>query len=106
MEMAKYILSILRTQLMVVWSWGFNSPIALEKGLRFRVQGFKFRGVVEVLYNEGQDLFDIFFIKRNKMVEYINGVYFDQLVEVIDDYVEKTTNYKEMVEAEYAIKAS
>ncbi len=106
MEMAKYILSILRTQLMVVWSWGFNSPIALEKGLRFRVQGFKFRGVVEVLYNEGQDLFDIFFIKRNKMVESINGVYFDQLVEVIDDYVEKTTNYKEMVEAEYAIKAS
>jgi len=104
--MAKYIMRILKSQLMVVWSWGFKSPIAIENGLRFKVQGFKFSGIVEVIYNEGQDLFDIFFIKRNKVVESINGVYFDQLVEVIDDYVEKTTNYKEMVEAEYTIKAS
>lgn len=99
-------MSILKTQLTIIWSWGFHCPIAMENGLSFKVQGFKFRGVVEVLYNEGQDLFDIYFIKRNKVVESINGVYFDQLVEVIDDYVENTTNYQEMVEAEYAIKAS
>ena len=41
MEMAGYIISILRTQLMVVWSWGFNSPIAIENGVRFKVQGFR-----------------------------------------------------------------
>ena len=37
MEMAKYIMQILRSQLMVMWSWGFNSPIAIENGLRFKV---------------------------------------------------------------------
>ena len=102
MEMAKYILSILRTQLMVVWSWGFNSPIALENGLQFRVQGFKFRGVVEVLYNEGTDLFDVSFIKAGKMTKTIEGVFFDMLVDTIDHEVEKTANYEKRVEAEYS----
>ena len=102
--MAKYIMSILKTQLMVVWSWGFHQPIALENGLRFKVTGYKFRGVVDVVYNEGSDLFDLSFIKRNKVVKSIEGVFFDSLVEVIDDYVEKTSDYKERVTAEYSIK--
>ena len=79
MEMAKYIMSILKTQLMVVWSWGFHQPIALENGLRFKVTGYKFRGVVDVVYNEGSDLFDLSFIKRNKVVKSIEGVFFDSL---------------------------
>lgn len=103
MEMAKYIMSILRTQLMVVWSWGFHKPLALENGLRFKVQGFKFRGVVEVVYNEGQDLFDVSFVKANKVVKSIDGVFFDMLVDVIDDYVEKTANYEKTVAAEYSL---
>ena len=103
MEMAQYIMSILKTQLMVVWSWGFHQPIALENGLRFKVTGYKFRGVVDVVYNEGSDLFDLSFIKRNKVVKSIDGVFFDSLVEVIDDYVEKTTDYEKRVAAEYSI---
>ena len=103
MEMAKYIMSILKTQLMVVWSWGFHQPTALENGLRFKVTGYKFRGVVDVVYNEGSDLFDLSFIKRNKVVKSIEGVFFDSLVEVIDDYVEKTTDYEKRVAAEYSI---
>lgn len=102
--MAKYILSILKTQLMVVYSWGFHNPIALENALRFRVNGFKFRGVVEIAYNEGRDLFDVSFIKANKVVNKIDGVYFDMLVETIDDYVEKTSDYNQRVIAEYSIK--
>jgi len=104
MEMAKYIMSILKTQLMVVWSWGFNSPIAIENGLRFKVQGFKFRGVVDVVYNDGRDLFDVSFIKRNKVVKSVDGVFFDMLIDTIDDFVEKTSDYKERVTAEYSIK--
>ena len=104
MEMAKYIMSILKTQLMVMFSWGFNSPVAIQNGLRFKVQGFKFKGVVEVVYNEGRDLFDVSFIKRNKVVKSIDGVYFDMLVDTIDDFVEKTSDYKERVAAEYSIK--
>lgn len=103
MEMAKYIMQILKTQLMVVWSWGFNKPMALENGLRFNVQGFKFRGVVEVVYNDGQDLFDVSFIKANKVVKSIDGVFFDMLVDTIDYYVEKTADYEKRVKAEYSL---
>lgn len=104
MEMAKYIMIILKTQLMVVWSWGFHQPVAIENGLQFRVQGFKFRGVVSIVYNEGSDLFDLSFIKRNKVVKTVEGVFFDSLVELIDDYVEKTADYEQRVAAEYSIK--
>ena len=104
MEMAKYIMSILKTQLTVVWSWGFHQPMALENGLRFKVTGFKFRGVVDVIYNEGRDLFDVSFIKRNKVVKSIDGVYFDMLVDTIDNFVEKTADYDQRVIAEYSIK--
>ena len=103
MEMAKYIMSILKTQLMVVWSWGFHQPVAIENGLQFRVQGFKFRGIVEVVYNEGRDLLDGRFLKANKVVNTIEGVYFDMLVDTIDDYVEKTSDYEKRVSAEYSI---
>ena len=103
MEMTKYIMSIFKTQLMVVWSWGFNSPVAIRNGLRFKVQGFKFSGVVEVVYNEGQDLFDVSFIKRNEVVNSINGVFFDMLVDTIDNFVEKTADYEKRVKEEYSI---
>lgn len=103
MEMAKYILQIFKSQLMIVWSWGFNSPMAIKNGLRFKVQGFKFKGWVEVVYNEGADLFDISYIKGNKVVEAINGVFFDMLVDVIDNYVEKTSDYEKRVEKEYSL---
>jgi len=96
-------MSIFKTQLMVVWSWGFHQPVAIENGLRFKVQGFKFHGIVDVVYNEGQDLFDVLFIKRNKVIKSIEGVFFDSLVEVIDDYVEKTTNYEKRVATEYSL---
>ena len=103
MEMAKYIMQILRSQLMVMWSWGFNSPIAVKNGLRFKVQGFKFRGIVEVVYNEGSDLFDVSFIKAGKVIKTIYGVFFDMLVETIDYYVEKTVDYEKRVREEYQI---
>ena len=101
--MAKYILSIFKTKLMVVYSWGFHQPMALKNGLRFKVTGFKFRGVVDVVYNEGQDLFDVSFIKANKVVKSIDGVFFDMLVDTIDDFVEKTSDYEKRVAAEYSI---
>ena len=104
MEMAKFIMTILKTQLMVVWSWGFHQPVAIENGLQFKVQGYKFKGVVEVAYNEGRDLFDVRFLKANKVVNTIEGVFFDMLVDVIDDYVEKTADYEQRVAAEYSIK--
>lgn len=88
MEMAKYIMTILKTQLIIVWSWGFHNPVALENGLQFKVQGRLFKGIVNVVYNEGRDLFDVSFIKSGKVIDTIEGVYFDTLVNTIDYYVE------------------
>ena len=102
MEMAKYIMTILKTQLMIVFSWGFHQPVAIENGLQFKVQGFKFRGVVSIVYNEGRDLFDVRFIKSNKVVNTIEGVFFDMLVDTIDDFVEKTSDYDQRVKQQYS----
>lgn len=104
MEMTKYIMSILKTQLTVVWSWGFHKPVSIKNGLQFKVQGYKFKGVVEVAYDEGRDLFNVRFLKANTVVNTIEGVYCDMLVDTIDDYVEHTPDYSEKVAAEYSIK--
>lgn len=104
--MAEYILSILRTQLMVVFSWGFHRPTALpdDGGLAFKVDGFKHRGWVFVKYNEGKDLFDIELRDKSlNVVRNIEDVYFDQLIAVIDNAVEHTENYEEQVKGLYNI---
>ena len=96
--MAKYILQIIITQPIIVFSWGFNTPIAIANGLRFKVQGFKFSGTVEIVYNEGTDLFDVKLIKDGNVVELVEGVYLDSLVNVIDCRVEKVDDYKQRVQ--------
>lgn len=102
MEMANYILSILRTNLNTVWSWGFNSPKPTQNGLTFKVQGFLHKGWVVIEYNEGSDLFDVKLLSSQlKEVKFIEGVYFDELVDVIDNSVEYCKNYEEKVKDEY-----
>ena len=99
--MAEYIMAILRSQLMVVFSWGFNSPKRLpdDKGIRFNVEGFKYQGSVEVVYNDGSDLFEI----RLGNGTTVEDVYLDSLVTTIDNLVEKTENYRERIHQEYII---
>ena len=97
--MANYIYTILISKLMVILSWGFNSPIAITNGLRFKVQGFKFTGIVEVIYNAGMDLFEIHLSDGRVEAD----VYADCLVDVIDGLVERTDNYEERVKKEYEL---
>ena len=96
--MAEYIMQILRSQLMVVFSWGFNNPTAITNGLRFWVQGFKYKGSVEIVYNEGKDLFEVTLTNTKETVK---DVYLDCLVNVIDGLVERCDKYKERVTQEY-----
>lgn len=104
MDMAEYILSILRTQLMVVCSWGFRNPVAIENGLEFRVNGFKHKGKVRVQYIEGIDLFEVRILEKNGFIKQKEeNVYLDCLVNVIDGLVEHTSDYKERVENEYGL---
>ena len=100
--MAEYILQILRSQLMVVFSWGFYQPQHLpnDMGLSFMVDGFKYQGEVRVVYNEGTDLFDVGLVYINERIE---DVYLDCLVRVIDGLVERTSDYDKRVCAQYNI---
>ena len=60
-----------------------------------------------MLYNYATDAFDVYFLtNQKKVVEKVEEVYLDNLVDVIDRHVEKTSDYKERVEAEYGITAS
>lgn len=99
--MAEYILQILRSQLMVVFSWGFHRPTALpdNRGLAFQVEGFKYTGTVKVIYNEGTDLFEVH-LEDGHIEE---DVYLDQLIDVIDGMVERTDNYSQSVKKTYNI---
>lgn len=102
--MANYILSILKTNLCIVWSWGFHNPKAIQNGLAFKVQGFLHKGWVLVEYNEGVDLFDIRLLScQLKEVKCIEGVYFDELIDVIDDMVECCEKYEQKVKNKYSL---
>ena len=103
--MAEYILEILKSQLMVLFSWGPHNFKRLpgDKGLSFQVEGFKYQGKVVVMYNAGTDLFEVILAKTGEKVE---DVYLDCLVNVIDGLVERTDNYNDRVKTEYRIQAN
>lgn len=104
MTIAEYILKVLRTQVIVVMSWGFHNAKPIEDGLAFNVQGFKFNGRVEITYDEGWDLFDIRLINEDGSVkEEALGVYIDGIVSTIDNLVEHTSDYKERIKRAYSL---
>lgn len=108
MEIAKYILSIFKSSIAIVLSWGFHNPVAIaeceegEGGIIFNVDGFKFSGQVKVMLN-WTDTFDIYLIKRGDVVETIKDVYLDQLISVIDNKVEYTHDYAKQVQRAYCL---
>lgn len=90
MSIAKNILEQIKA--IDVWAlgaWGAKELVAMNDGLKFKTSGMvKWKGCVYIQYNEGQDLYDVIFAKIRKYEwkeqERVEGVYFDQLVEVID----------------------
>ena len=89
MEMAKYIISIFRTQPMIVFSWGFHDAYPIRNGLRFSVDGYLHQGEVEVVYCEEADLFKVNTLNPDGSIkQQVTDVYLDCLVNVIDEMVE------------------
>ena len=91
---------LLKSRLNVVFSWGLHNKRVITDGVRFDVQGFKFTGEVKVIY-------DIPLTRFNKELtfkvvigekEYTN-VLADELIDFIDERVEKVDNYEEAVKA-------
>ena len=106
-RMAEYIMVILKSRLQIMWSWGCCKFTALNEGLMWHVEGFLLNGWVKVLYNYATDAFDVYFLNNHKeVVEKVEEVYLDNLVDVIDRHVEKTSDYEERVRAEYGITTS
>ena len=105
-EIAGYILSIFRTNPFVVMSWGIN-PASIEVvdlGVKFHVQGFKHKGFVQVVLNEGEDLFEVTLIsEEGETLRTIEHIFVDNLICVIDSVVEKCENYQERISQEYGI---
>lgn len=83
----------------VYFTWGatqFSYGINIHNNpfLRFKVNGIKFKGYVWVFYNRGMDWYDIEFISTHGNLKHrIEEVYFDELQEKIDNYVEKIDSY-------------
>ena len=103
LEMARYIWSILKTQLTIIMSWGIDpgSIKVVDLGIQFHVQGFKHTGYVKVALKEGKDLFEISLLSDDgECVKFLDEVYLDMLVDTIDQAVEKTEDYEERL-AEY-----
>lgn len=101
-DIARYILSIFKTNPNVICSWGFRSPYVVKNGVRFHVNGFQHRGWCEVVYDEGRDTFTFSTYGIRGNIKYVvEDVYFDNLVEVIDSAVEtgkmNDEQYKERV---------
>ena len=106
LRLARYIWTILKSQPIILMSWGVDPKTVktIELGLEFHVQGFKHRGLVRVTLNEGLDSFEVSLIDENdKIVNTIESVFCDNLVAVIDALVEKTDNYEKSICEAYGI---
>lgn len=103
--MADYIRQILKLEIEKVWSWGTHDTETIENGLQFKVQGFLMKGAVKITYDEGHDLFDIEFLPDDdtKPEKTIEGLYLDQLVSVIDEYVEYCDRYQNTTDEEFEL---
>ena len=105
-EMANYIFSIFRTNPFVVMSWGINpaSITIVEVGVKFHVQGFIHTGYVQVVLNEGEDLFEItLFSEEGDTLKTIEHIFVDNLISILDSEIEKCENYEERISQEYGI---
>ena len=101
LELAGYIWSILKSNLPVLMSWGveIETMKVITCGLEFKVNGFKHTGKVQ---NEGADLFEVCLIGEDGEIrDKREGIYFDMLVSVVDELVEKTDDYEKRVSDTY-----
>jgi hypothetical protein len=78
-----------------VWTWAARGWKNIgNKFLQFRVSGHHHKGLVVLAVN-GSDLFDIYFCNlRGEVKQEINDIYLEDLIETIDNKVERIPQYK------------
>lgn len=104
-ERVKQIADTIRQQIKypnkyVFFSWGahnFQFAVTDDNNyptLRFKVNGMKFKGYVHIIYNP-MDYYEIEFVSTHgNLKKRVEMCYFDQLQEIIDNYVEKIPEYE------------
>ena len=93
MTIAQTIMNQIKTlDKMAFFAWGSKDFVAMNDGLKFNTSGMvRWKGYVYVKYDEGKDLYNVIFAKiikhEWKVQKQVDGVFFDQLIEVIDGQV-------------------
>ena len=91
---------ILKSRMNVVLSWGLHNKRVITDGVRFDVQGFKFTGEVKILFDYARSAKNGETTFRVVIGEQIStGVKAEELIDFIDERVEKVDNYEEAVKA-------
>jgi hypothetical protein len=87
-------LRLLRTGGLKFFSWGGQAWMNLyNKFLRFKVNGHHHKGHVYISVN-GSDLYNIYLTStRGTVKEVIEDIYFEDLVDVIDNKIERVDEY-------------
>ena len=91
---------ILDSRLNVVWSWGLHNKRVIIDGVRFDVQGFKFTGEVKITFDfarSNASKKSTFKVQIGDDVS--TGITAEELIDFIDERVEKVDNYEEAVKA-------
>lgn len=106
LELARYIRSILKSDLPVLMSWGveIETVRVITCGIEFKVNGFKHTGKVQIVLNEGADLFEVCLIGEDGGIrDKREDIYLDMLVSEVDELVEKTDDYEKRIAETYNI---
>ena len=103
---------ILGSRLNVVLSWGLHKERIITDGVIFNVRGFKYTGEVKIVFDYIRSHAKQGLIFRVQIGDTIaTDISAEQLVDYIDEQVEKVDNYEEAVKAsmtpeEYAFAKS
>ena len=91
---------ILDSRLNVVCSWGLHNKRVITDGVRFDVHGFKFTGEVKITFDFARShASDKTTFKVQIGDDVSTGVTAEELIDFIDERVEKVDNYEEAVKA-------
>lgn len=91
---------ILKSRMNVVFSWGLHNKRAIPDGVRFDVHGFKYTGEVKVIFDYALSIKNDQTTFKVVIGEQVHtGVTAEELIDFIDERVEKVDNYEEAVKA-------
>ena len=96
MTISQKIIETILSQPIVAMSWGLCNTQCLPYGVRFHVSGFIFSGIVQVL-QDGESL-SITLMNSNVINETAS---YENIVQVLDRLIERTSNYTESVKRRY-----